>query len=254
MRMVGLVLSLMVVIPLFAGAAESSPQSRVLIFSGKNNHNWKETTPVLKQALADSGWFVVDVTEKPEECDEAMLAKYDVIVSNWTNWPDVEKRVWGEKAEKAVLDFVRGGKGYVTVHAAGSAFYNWPEFQELVGSWWKLGQTGHGPIHEFKVTMTDTNHPITRGLAEFAIKDELWHQVGTAGKLNVLCSAMSDKAKGGSGEAEPVAHWREFGRGRCFHLVLGHDGAAMKNAGFQSLLVRGTEWAATGKVRESGDR
>ncbi|MGA2500854.1 MAG: HEAT repeat domain-containing protein, partial [Tepidisphaeraceae bacterium] len=68
------------------------------------------------------------------------------------------------------------------------------------------------------------------------------------GKLNVLCSAFSDRAKGGSGDVEPVAHWRNFGKGRCFHLILGHDAAAMRNPGFQALLLRGTEWAATGRV------
>ncbi|MGA2498364.1 MAG: ThuA domain-containing protein, partial [Tepidisphaeraceae bacterium] len=166
-----LLFSLLLLPALLVSAADAPPPIRVLIFSGKNNHNWKETTPVLQKTLADGKRLTVDITEKPEECDDTLLAKYDVIVSNWTNWPDVEKRVWGDKAEKAVLDFVRGSKGYVTVHAAGSAFYNWPEFQQLVGSWWKLGQTGHGPVHEFKVTITDATHPITKGLADFSTTD-----------------------------------------------------------------------------------
>ncbi len=243
-----LLFSLLLLPALLVSAADAPPPLRVLIFSGKNNHKWQETTPVLQKILVDSKRFTVDITEHPEQCDDALLAKYDVIVSNWTNWPDVEKRVWGDKAEKAVLDFVRGGKGYVTVHAAGSVFYSWPEFQQLVGSWWKLGQTGHGPVHEFKVAIADANHPITKGLADFTTTDELWHKSGTAGKLNVLCSALSEKTKGGSGDVEPMAHWRDFGKGRCFHLILGHDAAAMRNAGFQSLLLRGTEWAATGQV------
>jgi type 1 glutamine amidotransferase len=45
-----------------------------------------------------------------------------------------------------------------------------------------------------------------------------------------------------------VAHWREFGKGRCFHLILGHDARTIQNAGWQALMLRGTEWAATGKV------
>ena len=35
-----------------AGAAETPPKLRVLIFSGQNNHDWRKTTPVLKQILA----------------------------------------------------------------------------------------------------------------------------------------------------------------------------------------------------------
>ncbi|MCY3023186.1 MAG: ThuA domain-containing protein, partial [Planctomycetota bacterium] len=229
-------------------AAEAAVPVRVLILSGKNNHNWQQTTPVLQKMYADSGRFTADVINDPAQCDEATYAKYDVVVSNWTNWPDVNKRVWGEKTEKAFMDFVCGGKGVVMIHAASSVFYTWPEFQELVGSWWKMDQTGHGAVHKFTVTIADKDHPITRGMKDFAITDELWHREGTAGELKVLCTAFSDKAKGGSGLNEPVAHWREFGKGRCFHITLGHDGAAMQNAGFQTLTLRGTEWAATGKV------
>jgi type 1 glutamine amidotransferase len=53
---------------------------------------------------------------------------------------------------------------------------------------------------------------------------------------------------GGSGNDEPAAHWRTFGKGRVFHLILGHDGRALKSAGTSALLARGTEWAATGEV------
>ncbi|HEY3320139.1 MAG TPA: ThuA domain-containing protein [Planctomycetota bacterium] len=221
---------------------------KVLIFSGKNNHAWQQTTPVLQKMFEGSGRFSVEVNNAPEKLEPEALAKFDVIVSNWTNWPDVNKRVFGEKLENAFLDFVRNGKGVVMIHAASSVFYTWPEFQELVGSWWKMGQTGHGAVHEFTVKVADEEHPITKGMKEFVTKDELWHRMGTAGELKVLCTAMSEKAKGGSGLVEPVAHWRTLGKGRCFNIALGHDTGAMNNPGFQTLTLRGTEWAATGKV------
>ena len=40
----------------------------------------------------------------------------------------------------------------------------------------------------------------------------------------------------------------QFGKGRCFNLVLGHDLQSLENLNFQTLLLRGTEWAATGQV------
>ena len=72
--------------------------------------------------------------------------------------------------------------------------------------------------------------------------------MATQPEKKVLATAFSAKDRGGSGQDEPVAMTTEFGRGRCFNLVLGHNVAAMENAGFQTLLVRGVEWAATGKV------
>jgi HEAT repeat protein len=50
------------------------------------------------------------------------------------------------------------------------------------------------------------------------------------------------------GDDQPVAFALEFGRGRGFTLLLGHSAAFMATPGFQSLLLRGAEWAVTGKV------
>ena len=70
--------------------------------------------------------------------------------------------------------------------------------------------------------------------------------------MHVLATAYSAKAQGGTGKAEPVAVTSCFGEGRTFYLVLGHDVVAMRSPGFQTLLRRGAEWAATGRVRSKG--
>ena len=41
-----------------------------------------------------------------------------------------------------------------------------------------------------------------------------------------------------------------YGKGRVFHTTMGHDLTAMRCIGFITLLQRGTEWAATGKVTQ----
>ncbi len=231
-----------------ARGADASGRLRALILSGQNNHDWKRTTPALRQILADSGRFSVDVTDDPAACNAATFAQCDVIVSNWTNWPEVKKRVWGTDTETALVEHVRGGKGFVVFHAASTPFQTWPAFQQMVGSTWELGKTGHGLIHTFKVSIADRDHPITRGMGDFSIKDELWHRMRKQPDLHVLCTAWSDKARGGSGEREVVAHCTQVGKGRCFNLVLGHDVPAMQNVGWRTLMTRGCEWAATGKV------
>jgi type 1 glutamine amidotransferase len=221
---------------------------RILLITGRNNHNWKATTPVLKDMYEKSGRFTVTITLKPEILTAADFAKCDVVVSNWSNWPNTNERDWGADTEKAFLDFIRGGGGFVVFHAAAATFHGWPEFQELIGTTWAKGKTGHGRVHEFEVKIDDAEHPITKGMKGFTMADELWHRVGRTGELKVLCSAMSAKDKGGSGQVEPAAHWREFGKGRCFHFILGHDARTIQNEGWQTLMLRGTEWAATGKV------
>jgi len=238
-------------ITLFAlcAAAHAAP-AKVLILSGLNNHNWKATTPVLRAMLAEAGRFAVDVTENPEKLTPDELAKYDVIVSNWNSWKKktVEKE-WSPELRKAYLDFVRNGKGHVVVHAGSCSFYDWPEVHKLYGATWKLGSTGHGPYHDFSVRMTGVKHPITQGVAEFRIKDELWHRPGLQSDVVVLAESFSAKEKRGTGSWEPCLTVNPLGKGRSVTLLLGHDAAAMERDGFKTLFIRATDWAATGAVK-----
>ena len=136
---------------------------RVLILSGRNNHDWKATTPVLEQMYNQSGRFVADVIEEPEKLTAKMLSSYDVVVSNWCAWPEVKGRQWGVVAEKAFTDFVESGKGFVLFHAASATFHDWPEYQRMAGATWDLTKTGHGRIHSFEVRATgENNHRVRR--------------------------------------------------------------------------------------------
>jgi type 1 glutamine amidotransferase len=221
---------------------------KVLLLTGQNNHNWQETTALLKQIYEQSGCFTVDVTTNPETYDQEKLGTYDVIVSNWTAWPEVTGRQWGPKMEKAFLDYIRQGKGFVLFHAASATFHDWPEYQQMVGTTWKEGETGHGPIHEFKVSIKDYNHPVTNGMTDFWIRDELWHKTAAQSGMHTLCAAYSAARFKGTQQFEPAAITTEFGAGRCFYNLLGHDAEAMQNKGWQTLMLRGTEWAATQEV------
>ena len=238
-----------------AGANEGGDATdgiRVLIISGQNNHNWRETTPRIEEILEDSGRFTVDVTTQPEKLTAELLEPYDVIVSNWNTFTARYKAPredgWSDATKQAYLDFVRSGKGHVAIHAGSSSFYDWPEYQRLVITSFKVGQTDHGARHTFPVRIDEPAHSITRGLESFRTFDELWHDAPIAEGGKVLASAFSSKESGGSGEYEPVAMVRRFGEGRSFTTLLGHDAKAMMSDGFRTLLVRGTEWAATEEV------
>jgi type 1 glutamine amidotransferase len=230
----------------------AEPVLRVLVFSGQNNHNWRATTPKLKTILESSRQFAVDVTEHPEQCDAEMLQRYDVLLSNWNTFGKPAVTNWPTAMRAAFLDFVRGGKGFVSVHAGSSSFYDWPEYQQLVGGSWKPGQTGHGPPHDFTVKLADANHPATIGLTNFSTTDELWHRTALQTNIEILATAYSAPEFKGTGKDEPIAFTTRFGQGRCFNLLLGHDMKTMDAAGFQKLLCCGTEWAAIGTV--SGEK
>lgn len=241
-----------------ASAGEPDSSIRVLILTGRNNHNWKATTPKLQELLEASGKFSVDTTVPPQDLTRKNIEKYDVILSNWNSWGGGSKEVeaeWADEVREAYLAFVRQGKGHVTIHAGGSSFYEgWPEYRKVSLVFWNLGTTGHGRQHEFKVRFDQPDHAVTGGLSEFTIRDELWNKPGVVEGATVLASAYSDKQNEprGTDQWEPSVVIADYGQGRCFATLLGHDANVMENEGFQQLLLRGVQWAATGKSADTG--
>lgn len=234
---------------------------RVLILTGRNNHDWRATTPVLRAALEAAGRFDVRVTEEPAGLDEKTLRPYHVLVSNYCG------PRWGAAAEAAVAGFVREGKGLVVVHAASYPFGEtevlgekmtrtgvhqapWTDWGEMVGAVWseKEPRTGHGRRHAYRVEWTGEAHPVAEGMAPFLISDELYHHFRLKPGNVVLAEAFDDAAMGGTGKREPLIWARAYGKGRVFHTALGHDVDAMMAPGFLASYARGVEWAATGKV------
>src|SRR5262249_1015487 len=118
----------------------------------------------------------------------------------------------------------------------------------IAGGWRKQGY--HGKMHVFTVTPRK-KHPITEGLKEFKHgRDELYQNSLIPKGSEVLVTAYSDKDKDpkNTGKQEPIVWVAKYGKGRVVNNVLGHDVEAMKDKGFQTLLIRGVEWAATGKA------
>ena len=128
--------------------------------------------------------------------------------------------------------------------------HDWPEFQRLVRLTWEVGKTAHGAYHPFKVTVRDGNHPITRGMRDFWIADELWHNMASlsGGPIQVLCAAFSEPDFGGTGKFEPVVVPGKLGQGRGLNIVLGDNVQSLQNVAWRTLMLRGLEWAATGNT------
>lgn len=256
-RLFSLTLLTVLGLTLTALSADAKPV-KVLIITGDHGHNWKETTPYLKELLTKAG-MTVDVTETPaKDLTADNLAKYDVLLLNYkdTTKGTAESR-WSDDNKKAFTDAVKGGKGLVVYHHASSAFTGTTDFDKefekvIAGGWRKQGN--HGKRHEFSVTIRKADHPITKGLPmEFMhSNDELYQNSVMLPDSEVLATAFSDMKKDpkNSDKHEPVVWVATYGKGRVCENVLGHDVDAMKGSlGFQTLLIRGVEWAATGEVK-----
>jgi type 1 glutamine amidotransferase len=259
-----------------AVAASASPM-KALIVDGQNNHDWKETTPILKKLLEDTGLFTVDVATSPAAKADMSgfkpdFAAYNVVVMNYNG------DEWAPATKDAFEKYVANGGGLVIYHAADNSFAKWPAYNEMIGlgGWndrtekdgpyvyWKDGKIvrdmtpgnggSHGTQHAFPLVVRDKEHPITKGLPEqftHTTPDELYDSMrGPAKNMTVLATAFSDKAQRGSGRHEPMLMVIDYGKGRVFHTAIGHAGAQLKSQAFIVTFLRGTEWAASGKVTQ----
>ena len=255
---------------------------KTLLITGQNNHNWQVSHVVLKQILENSGRFDVDFVISPEQGKDMSgfvldFSPYQLVVLDYNG------DSWPEETNRRFLEYVQNGGGVVIYHAADNAFSKWPEFNRIcaLGGWegrnensgpyvyWKDGKLvkdssagpggSHGRQHEYVLNGRDKVHPVVKGLPLKwrHAKDELYDRMRGPGNIrDILYTAYSDKETNGSGREEPLVFTGDYGNARIFHTMLGHAGAttedniAMQCTGFQVLLLRGAEWAATGKVTQ----
>lgn len=252
---------------------------KVMILDGQSAgiyHNWRLTTPVLKKELEETGLFAVTVVTAPQSDGDFSNFKpefsdYKVVVSN------LDAPEWPAELRGRFEKYVSDGGGLVVVHAANNAFPGWPAYNEMAGiggwrnrneaagSYWYIkdgklvsdptaGPAGmHGARLPFQVVTQQPEHPIMKGLpaAWMHFPDELYGRLRGPGKnMTVLATAHSDLKNRGTGYEEPMLLVLNYGKGRIFHTVMGHDVEALSCVGFITTFQRGVEWAATGKVTQ----
>lgn len=258
-----------------SNAATAAEKLKLLLIDGQNNHNWRATTPVLNGFLTKSGRYEVTVATTPTNrnapADEWKkfdpdFSKYDVVLSNYNG------QMWPDNVRTNFEKYVSDGGAICIVHAANNAFTGWAEYNKMIGLGWRgagfgdritfsddgsivrtpKGQgpgAGHGPQHDFSIIIRQPDHPVMEGLPRewMHAKDELYHgQRGPAVDMHILATALA--AKGGTNAHEPMVWWIPYGKGKVFTTVMGHSDYSMTCVGFQTVVLRGCEWAATGKI------
>ncbi|HVC92537.1 MAG TPA: PVC-type heme-binding CxxCH protein, partial [Pirellulales bacterium] len=209
-----------------ASAVEPVPL-KVLFLGDEGHHRPADRAAQLVPLMAGRG-IEITYTDNLAELNPENLARYDALLL-YANIERIEPR-----EEKALLDYVSHGGGFVPIHCASYCFLNSPELIALVGAQFKSHGTG-----TFDTTVVDSEHPITRDLGPFTTWDETYvhHQHNEKGR-HVLQTRSE-----GDGE-EPWTWVRTHGKGRVFYTAYGHDQRTWSNPGFQALIERGIRWAA----------
>ncbi len=218
--------------------------------------------PVVNKAFElmgkKTGAYDVVITDDYSVFTKRNLRQFDAVCLNNTTHLKFHPQETPERC-KALMDFVKGGKGIIGVHAATDNFYNWPkgkgwsEASEMMGGKF----TGHpwGGGGTWAIKIDEPSHPLMAAFKGkgFKINDEIYRTdppLYSRDKQLVLMSLdMSDAATGGANGVKPtdadtgISWVKTVGRGRIFYCSLGHNDHIFWNPTIMQHYLDGIQFA-----------
>jgi type 1 glutamine amidotransferase len=164
-------------------------------------------------------------SEQVDLLNAGELAKYDGLLFNNTT-----RLTPNPAQQKAVIDFVKGGKGLIGIHAATDNFYKWPEGAAMMGGLFAGHPWTAGGTWAFKIENPDNPVNQSFGGKGFKLKDEIYNMKDpyTRADRRILISLDMDdpntgKKKGRKDRDQAVSWIKKCGGGRVFYCSLGHN-------------------------------
>jgi putative membrane-bound dehydrogenase-like protein len=213
---------------------QAQPRRIEVLFLGHNSthHNSAVFEPMLAAAVSGEG-INFTYTADPNDLNPAKLARYDALMI-YAN----HNRMTPDQ-EKALLDFVASGKGFLPIHSASACFTNSEAYIALVGGQFQRHGTG-----VFTVPVTNPDHPVMQGFQPFEAWDETYvHTKHNTENRTVLMERVDGATR------EPWTWVRTHGRGRVFYTASGHDERVWSHPMFHRLLRNAILWSVGDQVR-----
>jgi len=208
---------------------------RVLFLGDNGHHRPRERFAELEPVLRTRG-IELTYTDKIADLNPGTLSKYDALLL-YANIEHIKP-----DQERALLDYVEQGHGFVPLHCASFCFQNSDACIKLIGA--QFDRHGWARMRE---TVADVEHPVTHDYGGFTSWDETYiHRKHNEQDRVVL----SYRAEGG--KREPWTWVRQQGKGRVFYTAWGHDSHTWRHPGFHNLVERGIRWACDQDPRTAG--
>ena len=204
---------------------------RTLVVVGGRYHDEPGIRDELAAAISAYCATDLTITDDLSVLSEVSGSEVDVVLVYTTG------RELDDGQERSLLKFVAAGGGFVGLHGATTGFKQNPRYQQMIGSTF----IRHPKFNDLAVTIDDAAHPITQGVADFTVPDELYVLEADLSRLHVLATSRLDDL------AQPTAYTKAFGDGRVYYLALGHDARCLRLEPFRRLLGQGIAWVAAGK-------
>ena len=204
----------------------SAPPLRLLFLGDEAAHQPRTRYQIIRPVLAARG-IHLDYTDSLESLHPKTLSRYDGLII-YANHPRISP-----EQEKALIEYVTSGKGFIPIHCASYCFLNSPRYVALVGAQFRSHGTG-----VFRPRVVCPDHPIMQGYEPFNSWDETYVHIRHNEQGRTVLEVRTD-----GDMQEPWTWVRREGKGRVFYTAWGHDQRTWSHPGFHNLLERGIRWA-----------
>ncbi len=169
------------------------------------------------------------------------IDEYDILV-----FYDMYQEIT-EPQKEAYIKMLKDGKGMVFLHHSLVSYQEWPEFQNIIGGKYILSPSGKQSKSTYRhdvdinVDVVDGNHPVTKGMKNFVIHDEVYGNY-------VVNENVTPILKTQHPESSEIIGWEHlYKNSKIVYLQLGHDHHAYENENYRLLVLNAIMWTKSGE-------
>lgn len=230
-----------------AWSAETGAPLRVLVVTGGHGFKREPFFQIFKDN-AEISFVEARHVKDADAYERGDLLNHDVVVLY-----DMPKTIT-ERQKSAFLSLFERGVGVVVLHHALVSFQHWPEYERIIGGRYPE-EDGKGGVvtkqvgyeHDVKVpvVIAAREHPITAGLSDFTLHDEIYWGYRVGADVTPLLTTTHAKS------GKTLGWTRTEGKSRVVYLQSGHGPEAFENPNYRKLVAQSIRWAS-GKESEAG--
>ncbi|HEX5149844.1 MAG TPA: ThuA domain-containing protein [Parafilimonas sp.] len=234
-------ISLLLVINLFNSCSSDSNSRKVLLFTKTKGYH-HESIPAGIAAIEKLGKennFSIDVDSSSNMFNDNDLKKYKAVIFLSTTG-----NILNSDEQVALQRYIEAGGGFMGIHAAADAEYNWAWYNKLVGAYFK-SHPGNPNVRKATVVVKDTGFIAMKGIPEkWERSDEWYNYKNINADLKVVATLDEDSYEGGeNGKDHPIAWYHDFDGGRAFYTGGGHTAESYSEPLFLQHLAGGIQYA-----------
>jgi len=221
----------------------SSPNSKIQLLIITGGHDF-EKAPFFEMfdSFEDVSYEVLDDSGAVDPYSYAAEKNIDVLV-----FYHMTRQIF-EDRQLAFLKLLEQGKGMVFLHHSLVAYQNWPEFENIIGGWYFIDSSqGSSPstYHEevnFSLSIVDKKHPVTRGIEDFQVFDEVYGNYRVLPTVQPLLTTNHP-------ESTPRVGWaNSYKNSRIVFIQPGHGPQIFADPNYRKMLQQAIHWVVTSKT------